>query len=131
MPKGQDSESVCRIGLDGIVRKSPDGKNMLTVDEALARLLENISPVNGTETVSLLQANGRVLAENRYSDVAVPNTDNSAMDGYAFRFSDVTGPETVLLIRQRIPAGIREVDLALARQHGFLRGRRYRMAPIR
>ena len=38
---------------------------MLTVDEALARLLENISPVNGTETVSLLQANGRVLAENR------------------------------------------------------------------
>lgn len=105
LPKGQDSESVCRIGLDGIVRKSPDGKNMLTVDEALARLLENIFPVNGTETVSLLQANGRVLAENRYSDVAVPNTDNSAMDGYAFRFSDVTGPETVLLIRQRIPAG--------------------------
>lgn len=78
---------------------------MLTTDEALSRLLENVSPVNEVETVTLLQANGRVLAESQYSDVTVPNTDNSAMDGYAFRFSDITGPETVLLIRQRIPAG--------------------------
>lgn len=78
---------------------------MLTVEEAISRLLENSSPVEEVETVSLLQANNRVLAENQYSDVTVPNTDNSAMDGYAFRFGDVTGPETVLFIRQRIPAG--------------------------
>ncbi len=78
---------------------------MLTADEALSRLLENVFPVNEVETVTLLQANGRVLAESQYSDVTVPNTDNSAMDGYAFRFSDVTGPETELVIRQRIPAG--------------------------
>ena len=41
-----------------------------------------------TETVSLLDALGRVLAEDVVSTEDVPAFDNSAMDGYAVRFAD-------------------------------------------
>ena len=78
---------------------------MLTVTEALSRLLDSVSPIRDIEIVSLSRANGRVLAETQYSHVMVPNADNSAMDGYAFRFGDLKDSGTVLTVRQRIPAG--------------------------
>ena len=78
---------------------------MLTVEEALSQLLKTVRPICGDEKVALSDANGRVLAETQYSRIRVPNADNSAMDGYAFRFADVVDPDTVLTVRQRIPAG--------------------------
>ena len=79
---------------------------LLTLDEALARLLSAVQPLAGSETVSTFDALGRVLAADLSSLVDVPTADNSAMDGYALRSADVTAPGTVLPVSQRIPAGM-------------------------
>lgn len=84
---------------------------MLTVSEALSCLLDSVLPIRETEKVSLSDANGRVLAEAQYSYVTVPPADNSAMDGYAFRFEDMKGADTVWTVCQRIPAGIQGTKL--------------------
>ena len=84
-----------------------DGPDMLTVNEALDNLLEMALQVPEKETVAISQANGRVLAESQYSGIDVPNTDNAAMDGYAICFSDLDIADTVLTVRQRVPAGQR------------------------
>ncbi|WP_232219902.1 gephyrin-like molybdotransferase Glp [Pseudogulbenkiania sp. MAI-1] len=75
---------------------------MLTVDEAASWLLSRADAVTETETVSLLEACGRVLAEPVVSAVNVPPHDNSAMDGYALRVADFG---QALPVSQRIPAG--------------------------
>lgn len=43
-----------------------------------------VAPVEGTERVGVLEALGRVLAQDLVSPLSVPPHDNSAMDGYAF-----------------------------------------------
>ena len=78
---------------------------MLTLDEALARLLGAVRPLAGTEQVSTFEALGRVLAEGVRSSLDVPPQDNSSMDGYALRCADVPAPGAVLAVAQRIPAG--------------------------
>ena len=60
---------------------------MLSVEEAFARIVYQFAALE-TETVSLLDALGRVLAEDVVSTEDVPAFDNSAMDGYAVRFAD-------------------------------------------
>ena len=80
-------------------------KGMLSVDEALEVLLAGAKPVGDIEQVSTLQACGRVIARPLASTMDVPPMDNSAMDGYALRASEVSAPETRLKVAQRIAAG--------------------------
>jgi molybdopterin molybdotransferase len=61
---------------------------MLTVPEASARILEHIAPL-AIERVPLLDALGMVLAEPVRAPMTLPAWDNSAMDGYAVRGSDI------------------------------------------
>ncbi|MBM4348344.1 MAG: molybdopterin molybdotransferase MoeA [Deltaproteobacteria bacterium] len=61
---------------------------MLTVDEALNKLLSHIHPL-GFEKVSLLDALGRVIAEDIIAPRDLPPYDNSGMDGYAVRYEDI------------------------------------------
>jgi molybdopterin molybdotransferase len=61
---------------------------MISADEALRIVLENIAPL-GVERVSLLAGLGRVLAEDIRSPRDIPGFDNSAMDGFAVRAADV------------------------------------------
>jgi molybdopterin molybdotransferase len=61
---------------------------MISADEALRIVLENIAPL-GIERVPILAAHGRVLAEEIHSPRDIPGFDNSAMDGYAVRAADV------------------------------------------
>jgi molybdopterin molybdotransferase len=64
---------------------------MLSLDDALARLLARAEPMAG-EPVDLAGAAGRVLADPRIvAAVDVPSFDNSAMDGYAVRAADTPG----------------------------------------
>jgi molybdopterin molybdotransferase len=64
---------------------------MLSLDEALARLLAHAGPLPG-ETVPLLNASGRVLVDPRVTAaVDVPPFANSAMDGFALRAVDTPG----------------------------------------
>jgi len=62
--------------------------SMIAVDEALDKILSHIHPL-GFEKVSLLDALGRVLAEDISAKRDIPPLDNSAMDGYALRSEDV------------------------------------------
>ena len=74
---------------------------LLSVDEALARLLAEANPVAEVEEVSTLEATNRVLARAQRSTMDVPPLDNSAMDGYAVRVAD----GAKLRVAQKIMAG--------------------------
>lgn len=84
---------------------------MLTVTDALARLMAAPKPVLPCEEIALSAALGRVLAQDQHAVLDVPPAANSAMDGYAFCHDDVvsakhTGDNSKSLwIRQRIAAG--------------------------
>ncbi|MEJ2766074.1 bifunctional molybdopterin-guanine dinucleotide biosynthesis adaptor protein MobB/molybdopterin molybdotransferase MoeA [Photobacterium sp. MCCC 1A19761] len=67
---------------------SVDGA-MLSVDESRTRILDQIVPVDATQTVSLKQALGQIVATDILSPVNVPQQTNSAMDGYAIRGDDL------------------------------------------
>lgn len=77
---------------------------MIPVGEALARVCE-VAPVLGLERVSLLEALGRVAAENVVSGRAVPGAANSAMDGYAVRHADLESLPARLRVVAVAPAG--------------------------
>ena len=62
---------------------------LLSVDGALKRIAETVSPISDVEVVALRQALDRVLAADVHSPIEVPNHTNSAMDGYALRFADL------------------------------------------
>ena len=78
---------------------------LISVDEALALILDGIRPVSEIEHVSLDAALGRVLAQTVQSGIDVPGYDNSAMDGYAVRSADIATAGVVLPVLQRIAAG--------------------------
>jgi molybdopterin molybdotransferase len=61
----------------------------LPVDKARAALLACISPLAEIQAVPIREALGRILAEEIVPKIDVPAHDNSAMDGYAVRFSDI------------------------------------------
>lgn len=71
--------------------------DLLPVDEAKQRILELVQPLAGLERLALRDTLDRVLAEEILSDVDVPPTDNSAMDGYALRAADLHGQAPVEL----------------------------------
>ena len=85
---------------------------LLSLDEALARLLAVVQPLGAVETVSTFDALGRVLAADVASLLDVPPADNTSMDGYALRAADVPAAGTVLPVSQRIPAGVVGAPLA-------------------
>lgn len=78
---------------------------MLTLDEALARLLAATRLLAEAETVSTFDALGRVLAQEVRSALDVPPADNTSMDGYALRCADVPAAGTRLPVSARIAAG--------------------------
>lgn len=63
---------------------------MISVEEALAKILDSIQILDGEEK-SLLDCLGQVLAEDVYSPFDVPPHDNSAMDGYAVQAGSIKG----------------------------------------
>jgi len=62
--------------------------NAMSVSQARQFIKQFLSPVIETETLPVLQSLGRVLAAEIISPSNVPNHNNSAMDGFAFKFSD-------------------------------------------
>jgi molybdopterin molybdotransferase len=76
-------------------------QGLLSVDDALERLLAEARPVAEIEDVPTLEATNRILARSQRSTMDVPPMDNSAMDGYAVRRSDGMR----LKVAQKIMAG--------------------------
>ena len=81
---------------------------MLTPEEAQQIVLEHVRPL-GVERVPLLDALGRLLADDVHATYDSPPLDNSAMDGYAVRHEDVKDASAeapaVLGVIEDIPAG--------------------------
>jgi molybdopterin molybdotransferase len=81
---------------------------MISVESALEKILSHIQPL-GFEKVSLLESQGRVIAEDIYASRDIPPLDNSAMDGYAVRYEDIqhasSGRPVRLEIIEDLPAG--------------------------
>ena len=82
---------------------------LLTVEDALARVLEHAHPL-AAEPVELCDAGGRVLVEDARAVVDLPRFASSAMDGFALRAADTPG---ALPVVARIAAG-RPVERSLA-----------------
>jgi molybdopterin molybdotransferase len=85
---------------------------MLPVKEAESVILGLVQPFDqqlDTEVVDLSAATGRILAAPVTSELDFPHWDNSAMDGYAVRYTDVQSCNAdypaVLEIVEEIPAG--------------------------
>ncbi len=79
--------------------------NLLSVDEAIEKILTPAVAVTESESIDVLNVLSRVLAEDVYSTIDVPGYDNSAMDGYAVRSSDCQTTGVKLPVSQRIAAG--------------------------
>jgi molybdopterin molybdotransferase len=78
---------------------------LLAVEEARARTLALVEPLS-PEWVRLDEALGRTLAEELRAQRTLPPWDNSAMDGYAVRSGDLTGPLPVrLTVGETVYAG--------------------------
>lgn len=70
------------------------------VEEAISLIVQSLPYPKGTETVSLLQGLGRVLAVPVKARIPQPPFTRSPLDGYALRASDIRGasgerPESV------------------------------------
>jgi molybdopterin molybdotransferase len=82
------------------------GGTLLSVDAALALIAERVTPVVGEETASLIDAGGRILAHDLVAHMDVPPHANSAVDGYAFAYADLsTDCDTILPVAGRAAAG--------------------------
>ena len=69
------------------------GGPLLSVDAAMALLPSRLDVVDGRESVSLVQADGRVLARDLVAALPLPPFTNSAVDGYAVRSEDLPAAE--------------------------------------
>ena len=88
---------------------------MISVEEALAKILSRIQPL-GFEKVSLLESLGRVAGEDVDARRDIPPLDNSGMDGYAVKAIDIEKVSKDFPVRleviEDLPAGfISQKDL--------------------
>ncbi len=67
---------------------------MLSVTEARERILQRFHPVDATR-LPLDRAAGRVLSETITARTDLPLFDNSSVDGFAVRVSDLSGADLV------------------------------------
>jgi molybdopterin molybdotransferase len=74
---------------------------MTSADQALEIVLANVAAL-GVERVPILEALGRVLAEEIRSPRDIPGFDNSAMDGYAVRAADVAAASESNPVKLRV-----------------------------
>src|SRR5260370_2212711 len=82
------------------------GGPMMSVDEAVGIIAARVTPVGEVETVSLAEADGRILASDISAPLALPPFTNSAVDGYAVRSGDLPPQgEQAFPVRGRIQAG--------------------------
>ena len=61
-------------------------KKLLSIKKAKKILLDNALKIKKIEIVDLEKSDGRVLAENIYSNIDLPEENNSAVDGFVFDY---------------------------------------------
>lgn len=74
--------------------------NLLTVSQAQQLLVDAMSPVTESESISIADADKRIVAQDVVSPINVPQYDNSAMDGYALSDAGLRSPISSELLTQ-------------------------------
>lgn len=87
---------------------------MISVNEAKDIIRNNIEPLTSV-TIPLQQASGYVLAEDIYASIDIPAFPQSAMDGYAFSFSNYKSGQR-LEIAGEVPAGVNKTFDSLSQK---------------
>ncbi len=75
----------------------PTADQLLSVEQALQRIRESLSPIADKEACNLKDSWHRIIAEPVISPLNVPPYANSAMDGYAIKASDLPQTDSVSL----------------------------------
>jgi molybdopterin molybdotransferase len=82
------------------------GGPMMSVDEAVGLIASRVKAVGETETVALVDADGRILARDIAAPLPLPPFTNSAVDGYALPGRDLPrDKERAFPVSGRIAAG--------------------------
>src|SRR3981189_792940 len=82
------------------------GGPMMSVDEAVGIIAARVTPVQDVESVSLTEAEGRILAAGVSAPLPLPPFTNSAVDGYAVRGGDLPSTaEQAFPVAGRVQAG--------------------------
>lgn len=89
---------------------------LMSVEQAAERAFALVVPVPEVQTLTLQEADGRVIAGSVSAAIDLPPFANSAVDGYAVRYADLApAGETRLPLLGRVPAG---ADAALSPANG-------------
>jgi molybdopterin molybdotransferase len=79
-----------------------DSPDLMSIEIAHAiiheTIVDTVKPISEVQSCPLLDALDRVLAEDIVSSMDVPGYDNSAMDGYAFRYDGLTASTSFIQI---------------------------------
>lgn len=89
--------------LERLNMETHDSVESMTIEKAMAEIVK-YPRVEGTENLPIADCIGRVLAEDVVALDAVPTYASSAMDGYAFCYSDAKSGKR-LQLQGRVPAG--------------------------
>jgi molybdopterin molybdotransferase len=93
---------MAQLGKDSFVVSG----SLIPVSDAVELLFTRVPCIDATETVGLIEADGRVLAQALAAPIDLPSFDNSAVDGYAVRFCDISAKgESVLPVAGKVAAG--------------------------
>jgi molybdopterin molybdotransferase len=82
-----------------------DRRGLLEAEQALARVLSYVRPIQGTDNVALHEATGRVTIDALRSTIPLPPFDQSAVDGYAVLDQDLATARRILRRVGRVAAG--------------------------
>src|SRR5262245_39177907 len=92
------------------------GGPMMSVDEAVGLIAARVSKIEEIETVSLADADGRILAHDIAAPLPLPPFTNSAVDGYAVASRDLPKQEAEAFpVLGRVQAGASADDAIKAR----------------
>jgi molybdopterin molybdotransferase len=82
------------------------GGPMLSVDDAVGIITSKVTAVGETESVALVEADGRILARDIAAPLPLPPFTNSAVDGYAVPGSELPrDKEQAFPVSGRVQAG--------------------------
>ncbi len=100
MKQSETTEDLC------CVDERTGERALIRVDDAIQQGIGLARPVSEVENLGLVDAIGRVLADDLHAPFALPPFDNSAMDGYAIRTTDLVGAGPwSLTVAGRVAAG--------------------------
>jgi len=75
-----------------------DTPGLMPIEQAMNIMMDAIVPIAEASTCYLSHAVDRVIAQDIISPIQVPAYDNSAMDGYAFKYADYLASNTLVQV---------------------------------